>query len=350
MLNILNADECWEIMQRRDNRFDGVFYVGVRTTHIYCRPSCMARPLRKNVDFYASASAAHTAGLRPCKRCHPDTISPEIRAIHTLCRFIERMPNTPDLTELAEYVGYSPFHLIRLCKSHLGVTPKQYGSMIRRHRLRQIIQQARHVSEAAYDTGFGSLGSLYADAPLGMPPRLYRQGARGLVLQLSCLPTPFGILVVVTSQRGLCFVGFADTDADAYALAQAEFPAAELQIVSEPHRIAMQVESLLSTHPNHVDIPLDIKATAFQQRVWQALRAIPAGETRTYADIAHAIAQPSAIRAVANACAHNPIALVVPCHRVVHRDPKRSGYRWSTARKRAILAYEQQAPHTGGEL
>ena len=349
MLNILNDDECWEIMQRRDNRFDGVFYVGVRTTHIYCRPSCVARPLRKNVDFYTSTAAAHAAGLRPCKRCHPDSISPEIRAIHTVCRFLERMPSAPDLAKLAAYVGYSSFHLLRLCKSHLGVTPKQYASMIRRHRLRHVMQQSRHVGDAAYDTGFGSLGALYADAPLGMPPRLYRQGARGLVLQLTCLPSPFGILVVVTSQRGLCFVGFADTDAQAHALAHAEFPAADLQIAPQPNSIALQVESLLHSHPNHVDIPLDIKATAFQQRVWQALRTIPPGETRTYAEIASAIVQPRAIRAVANACAQNPIAIVVPCHRVVHRNPNRSGYRWSAERKRAILAYEQKEPHTGGD-
>ncbi|MFM7679465.1 MAG: methylated-DNA--[protein]-cysteine S-methyltransferase, partial [Roseiflexaceae bacterium] len=187
------------------------------------------------------------------------------------------------------------------------------------------------------------------DAPLGMSPRLYRQGARGLVLQLTCLPTPFGILVVVTSQRGLCFVGFADTETQANALAHAEFPAAELQMLPHPSQIALQVESLLHSHPNHVDIPLDIKATAFQQRVWQALRTIPPGETRTYAEIADAIAQPGAIRAVANACAQNPIAIVIPCHRVVHRDPNRSGYRWSTVRKRAILAYEQEDLTTGGE-
>lgn len=349
MVHMFTDDECWDIMQRRDARFDGVFYVGVHTTHIYCRPSCTARPLRKNVQFYLSSRAAQQAGLRACKRCHPDTISPEIRAIHTVCRYLETMPDTPDLATIAMHAGYSTFHLIRLCKSHLGVTPKQYSVMLRRQRLRTALQQHVSVGNATFDTGFGSLTAMYADAPLGMSPRIYRQGGRGMQLHICTLASPFGLLVIVTSIHGLCFVGFAEDETDAQHIAHAEFPHAELIVDSQASEIAQRVQSLLHTHPDHGDIPLDIKATAFQQRVWHALRAIPRGETRTYAQIAEVIAQPRAVRAVANACAHNPVALVIPCHRVTHQDPQRSGYRWSPSRKRAILAYEQEHAQTGEE-
>lgn len=339
---MLTEDQCWTIVQQRNQQYDGVFYVGVHTTRIFCRPSCSARPLRKNVHFYATVQAAMAAGLRPCKRCHPDTISPEVRAINIICRYLESAPDAQDLQTLASLAGYSPFHLTRLFKAHLGVSPKQYSAMLRRQRMRHELGIRRRVAHVALDTGFQSLGAMYADAPLGMPPTTYTHGSAGVTLQCSTIDTPFGILVIVTTARGVCFVAFADTLADVAPLVANEYPSAAISYVAS-HPLADAVAQLLTSHPNHTDIPIDIRATAFQQRVWHALRHIPSGETRTYAQIANEIAEPRASRAVANACAQNPLAVVIPCHRVVRSDGTIGGYRWNSTRKRAMLTHEQHS-------
>lgn len=341
---MLTDDQCWSIVQQRDSNYDGVFYVAVMTTKIYCRPSCGARPLRKNVRFYAHREEAQAAGLRPCKRCHPDNISPEVRAIHIICRQLESQRDQPDLATLAQLVGYSPYHLTRMFKAHLGVSPKQYGAMIRRQRLRAELAQTTRVGHATLDTGFQSLGAMYADAPLGMPPRTYQHGGKGIEIAVDTRPTPFGVLVVATTTRGVCFVGFVADDHQAEALVQHEYPHATIRRTPNAP-LADAVHDVLITHPNHHDIPIDIKATAFQQRVWHALRHIPVGQTRSYQQIAGEIGQPRAVRAVANACAQNPVAILVPCHRVIRSDGGSGGYRWSNLRKQALLAHE----HTSGE-
>lgn len=338
-------DQYWNFFQQQSTAYDGVFYIGVVTTRIYCRPSCSAKPLRKNVKFYVNRNDAVAAGFRPCKRCHPESISPEIRAINTTCRYLEQHIDHTDLKALAAMAGYSPFHFTRLFKAHLGVSPKQYSAMIRRSRIRNTLQPTTPVSHAAYDTGYQSLGALYADMPLGMTPRQYRTGGKNLVLEFDTAITPFGILIVVTTEKGICFVGFADNEHDVMAVIHDEFPAAQIIASQQRHHLTAAVRELLVSQPNHTDIPLDIRATAFQQRVWHALRAIPYGQTQTYQQIAHTINQPQAVRAVANACAHNPVAVVVPCHRVVHTNATREGYRWSVARKRAILAHEHTVIH-----
>ncbi len=336
-------EQLWEFFQQRTPAYDGVFYVAVITTKIFCRPSCSAKPLRKNILFYVNLKEAVAAGFRPCKRCHPESISPEIQAINTTCRFIEHHIDHVNLKALADMVGYSPFHFTRLFKAHLGVSPKQYAAMVRRTRIREMLRPTTPISHAAFDTGYQSLGALYADMPLGMTPTQYRSGAKDLQLEYDAMSTPFGILVVVTTPAGICFVGFTEHHDDVFSLVKHEFPAAQLIASQNRQHLTQAVHNLLTSQPHHVDIPLDIRATAFQQRVWQALREIPYGETQTYQQIAIAINHPRAARAVANACAQNPVAIIIPCHRVVHNDKSRDGYRWNVTRKRAILAQEQTA-------
>jgi AraC family transcriptional regulator of adaptative response/methylated-DNA-[protein]-cysteine methyltransferase len=340
---LYSDDQCWQIMQQRDSAFDGVFFIGVMTTKIYCRPSCSARPLRHNVRFFADAQAAQQVGLRACKRCHPDDISPEIRTINALCRFLDIQENPPSLRDLASRFGYSPFHLTRMFKANLGVSPRQYSDAIRKKRLASALSQHRTVTHAALDAGYTTPNSLYYANPLGVSPRHYRNGGSGLQIWYATTPTTLGLLMVARTTKGICFVAFTDDDAHAATIITSEFPAAN--ITNDATVVAdtlAYVNNLIDNHPNHHDIPIDIRATAFQQRVWDALRTIPRGTTRSYAAIAQQIGQPTASRAVAQACASNPLAVIVPCHRVVAQSGARGNYRWGSQRKALLLDQEQR--------
>lgn len=334
-------DQCWLIMQQRDSAFDGLFFIGVMTTKIYCRPSCSARPLRRNVRFYSDVQSARNAGLRACKRCHPDGISPEILTINTICRFLDIQESPPSLRELASRFGYSPFHLTRMFKSHLGVSPRQYSDAIRKKRLATRLNQHHTVTNAALDAGYTTTNSLYYTNPLGISPRHYRNGGSGLQIWYATTTTALGLLVVAQTTKGICFVAFADDDAHATNIIHSEFPAATISCDQTVVKSALEcVNNLLNNQPNHTDIPIDIRATAFQQRVWDALRTIPRGTIFSYAAIAQQIGQPTASRAVAQACASNPLAVIVPCHRVVTQSGVRGNYRWGSQRKATLLDQE----------
>ncbi len=339
---LYSDDQCWQIMQQRDSAFDGVFFIGVMTTKIYCRPSCSARPLRQNVRFFADAHSAQQAGLRACKRCHPDSISPEITTINAICRFLDTQENPPALRELASRFGYSPFHLTRMFKAHLGISPRQYSDAIRKKRLASALSQNRTVTHAALDAGYTTPNSLYYTNPLGVSPRHYRNGGSGLQIWYATTTTALGLLVVAQTIKGICFVAFADDNRHASNIIQSEFPAARVALDATAVTDALLcVKNLIENHPNQRDIPIDIRATAFQQRVWDALRTIARGTTRSYAAIAQQIGQPTASRAVAQACASNPLAVIVPCHRVVAQSGARGNYRWGSQRKATLLDQEQ---------
>ena len=338
---VYSDEQCWQIMQQRDANYDGLFFIGVMTTKIYCRPSCSARPLRQNVRFFADTQAAQHAGLRACKRCHPDAISPEIRTINTICRFLDLQETPPSLRDLASRFGYSPFHLTRMFKAHLGISPRQYSDAIRKKRLASALSQKHTVTHAALDAGYATPNSLYYTNPLGVSPRHYRNGGSGLQIWYATIPATIGLLLVAQTAKGICFVAFADDETHATNIIRSEFPAAT--ITCDQVMVAdaiLCVNNLLNNQPNYHDIPIDIRATAFQQRVWDALRTSPRGTTLSYAAIAQQIGQPTASRAVAQACASNPLAIIVPCHRVISQSGARGNYRWGSQRKATLLAQE----------
>lgn len=339
----LDADQCWDIMQRRDATHDGVFFVGVRTTGIYCRPSCSARPLRKNIDFYQDAQAAREAGLRPCLRCHPDDILPETALVHAVTAYINAQSQIPTLSEIAAAVHFSPFYVNRVFKQHTGVTPRQYAAGIQRERLESLLRNDAHtVTNAILDAGYAAVGNAYYAQPFGMSLRDVRRGGAGLEITFATIDTQYGLLCVAQTARGICKVFFVVSNADAEAQMQTAFPKATC--IHNPEALAnvlSSVRQLTNEHVMHTEIKLDIRISAFQMRVYEALRRIPVGATRTYQDVATEIGQPTATRAVAQACARNPLAVIIPCHRVVHRDASRDGYRWGVARKQAMLADER---------
>ena len=344
-------DTCWEILQRRDTSYDGVFFVGVRTTRIYCRPSCSARPLRKNVAFYPTTAAAREAGLRACLRCHPDNILPETALVHAVCAYIDAQPQTPTLGAIATAVQYSSFYVNRIFKQQTGITPRQYAVARQTERLAGLLRsEPTSITRAIMDAGYASVGTAYYAQPFGMALRDVRRGGAGMTLDFDYCETDFGVIGIAQTAHGVCAVVLADTPQAVTAELSAQFPQAVLQHAPTSMETAIDaVRALAYSHPTNREIRLDIRATAFQQRVWEALRRIPAGETRSYADVARDIGQPTAVRAVAQACAQNPVAIIIPCHRVVHTDTRRDGYRWGTARKQALLTAERtQTPEANG--
>lgn len=340
----------WRQVLARDGEADGHFVYAVRSTGIYCRPSCPSRkPRRDNVRFYEVPEAAEQAGFRACKRCRPEQAAaadPRMAAVRRACREIERAEQpAPDLETLAAGAGLSAFHFQRLFKQLVGVTPKQYAEARRQARLRHHLRKGEAVGSALYGAGYGSSSRLYEKAGdyLGMTPAVYRKGGEGMALGYAMAETPFGLLYVAATGRGLCAVGLADDAAEALADLAAEFPRAAR--VPDQQGLAPALAAIL-THLDgrspHLDLPLDIRATAFQHQVWEALRAIPRGETRSYGEIAAALGRPEAVRAVARACATNPVALVIPCHRAVRQDGTLAGYRWGIDRKRRLLTQERK--------
>ncbi len=350
------ADPRWGRVLARDRTADGRFFYSVATTGVYCRPSCPSRLANpRNVRFHATAKDCEAAGFRPCRRCRPDEAPPEVRAaamMASACRRIDEAESLPSLADMAAAAGLSPHHFHRLFKAATGLTPRQYAAGRRAERVRDALARGAPVTEAVYDAGFNASSRFYetADAVLGMSPTLYRRGGAGERIRFAVGPCSLGAALVAATDKGVCAILLGD-DPDALSRdLQKRFPAAEL-VAGEAgfEETVARVIALVEAPGIGLDLPLDIRGTAFQQRVWQALQAIPSGATASYAAIAQAIGAPAAARAVAGACAANALAVAIPCHRVVRGDGGLSGYRWGVARKRALLDREttQTGRHPG---
>ena len=351
---MMNADQCWEAVRTRDRGFDGLFYFGVTSTGVYCRPSCPARrPLRRHVRFFPTPAAAEREGLRPCKRCRPQQAAgSEMARIPDLCRYIEaHSDQTLTLEQLAAHAGLSRFHLQRVFKAAVGLTPKQYGEACRLRSLKTALKESKDVTAAVYEAGFGSGSRVYerSDGRLGMTPNRYRQGGRGLGITYATAATPLGLLLIAATDRGVCFVEFGTSAQALLDALRKEYSDAAIEPMRVPpaREFRQWMEGLtryLEGKQPGADLPLDVRATAFQMRVWNYLQSIPAGEVRSYQEVAAAIGQPTAARAVARACASNRVAVVIPCHRVIRGSGELGGYRWGLQRKRALLRMESERP------
>jgi len=341
------VDERWQAVLKRDRRFDGEFILGVTTTGIYCRPSCPARkPKRENVTFFESIEDARRAGLRPCKRCKPDeAFDPQTKTVTQLRNYIEANLDEPlTLTDLGERVGLSAHHVQKMFKKTIGVSPKQYANACRMAKFKQEVGRDGNVTRALYAAGFSSSSRLYesSSARLGMTPAAYGNGGKGATIYYAILNSKLGPVIVAATERGLCFVALGQNFNDLTQTLIEKFPKAKVMADADP--IADWVDALknyLNGDAQALNLPLDVKATAFQLEVWSELRRIPYGQTRSYGEVANAIGRPTASRAVARACASNPVALVTPCHRVVRSDGAEGGYRWGTWRKRTLLEMER---------
>ena len=356
------ARRWWRAVASRDAAYDGVFVFAVRTTGIYCRPSCPARrPAQRNVAFFMSPGEALRQGFRPCGRClgrKAELSAAERGLIQRLCRAIERDVESgglvddsadngrPTLSTLAVRSGLGPFRLHRLFRRVLGITPRQYADAIRLRQFKRSLRKGGTVTSALYDAGYGSSSRLYerAAAQLGMTPGSYLRGAPGLSIRYALVNSPLGRLLVGATERGVCAVMLGKPDAELVRELAHDFPRAELR--KDPQGVgawARGVVERIRALPSAAEVPLDIRGTAFQRRVWEELQRIPAGQTRTYSEIARRIGRPESVRAVARACATNSISVVVPCHRVVGKNGSLTGYRWGLERKRALLEAESRA-------
>lgn len=335
-------DARWQAVLRRDPAAD--FLYGVRSTGIYCRPNCPSRrPKPEHAVYFEDPAAAERAGYRACRRCQPNAVSDQVQAVARVKRLLDAQEPAPGLTELGAAVGLSPSHLQRMFKRAVGMSPKQYAVQVRAGHFKTELRRGASVTEAVYDAGYGSSRAAYdrrTDA-LGMTPGAYARGGAGQHIGYALTDSPLGRLLVAATERGLCAVRFGE-DAPLLAELRAEYPKAEL--IDDAPGLAPQVAAVLAHlagRPARLDWPTDAPGTAFEQRVWTAIQSIPPGQTRTYAQLAEMIGQPSAARAVASACAANPVALLVPCHRVVRTGGAPGGYRWGLERKRALLAQER---------
>lgn len=337
----------WHAVQARDGRADGVFYYSVATTGVYCRPSCAARPARReNVAFHPTAKAAESAGFRPCKRCQPDLPPKAARdaaLIARACRAIEAADEKPSLEALAEGAQLSAFHFHRLFRRITGVTPKAYAQAQRAAKVQAGLLAGASVTTAIYDSGFNSSGRFYAaaDGMLGMTPSSFRAGGVGEVIWWAMGESTLGAVLVAGTARGICAILLGDSAPALVADLQARFPKADLVAATEGAEWLADVIALVDRPAAGACLPLDIRGTAFQRQVWEALQQIPPGQTRSYAEVAEHIGNPRAVRAVASAIAANKLAVAVPCHRVIGSDGALTGYRWGIARKAVLLAREQ---------
>ena len=342
-----NDETRWNALLSRDSSADGEFFYAVRTTGVFCRPSCASRqPRRENVEFFNTPQQAEAAGYRACKRCQPGSLSRELAIVERACKVLDADPQERvTLAELSRAVHVSPFHLQRLFSRVVGVSPRQYQAARRADALRGALQRGDDVTRAMHDAGFGSTSRMYDAAPaeLGMTPSTYRRKGAGLVVHFATAQTALGIVLIAATAKGICKIAFGDNPAALEAeLAQELSDAERIEDATRLAPFIAQIDAYLRGTREHFDLPLDISPTAFQQRVWDALQRIPYGQTRSYTDIAETLGSPRAVRAVANACASNPVALAIPCHRVVHKDGALAGYRWGTARKVAVLSAEKE--------
>ena len=352
-----DSDEAkWAAVVSRIATADDVFVYAVRTTGIYCRPTCPARrPRRENVEFHADAAAAEQAGYRPCQRCHPRALSltqRHVQSVAKACRLMEASDALPSLDELAHVAGLSRFHFHRVFKSVTGLTPKAYAVACRANRARQALVQRATVTEAMYEAGFNSSGRFYAgsESMLGMTPKRYRTGGKDMEVRFALGECSLGTILVAASEKGICAISLGSDPEQLLQEFQERFANASRSPGGEDFDAwVASVVGFVETPGVGLSLPLDIRGTAFQQRVWQALTEIPLGTTLSYTELAERVGSPRAVRAVARACATNTIALAIPCHRVVRSDGSLSGYRWGVERKRALLEREVSAPtHSPG--
>jgi AraC family transcriptional regulator, regulatory protein of adaptative response / methylated-DNA-[protein]-cysteine methyltransferase len=347
---LFSEEILWQAILDRNADFDGKVVYGVHSTGIYCRPTCPSRrPNRSQVSLLRSPAAAEAEGFRPCKRCQPQqAVAPDRTREKVLaaCRYIESQPDRiPTLSELGEQVGMSPSHLQRIFKQVIGLTPFQYGNTRRVERFKHHLHQGEEITNALYEVGYGSSSRLYEKAPeqLGMTPAVYKRQGRGEVIRYAVVPSPLGFLLVAATDRGLCSVRLGETSAVLEDELQNEFRHALIQSGDRELQTWTQaIVDYLSGNQPLPELPYDVKATVFQRQVWEALRVIPVGTTMSYGEVAQSIGQPTSVRAVARACATNPVALVVPCHRVVPKLGGIGGYRWGIVRKQALLNLEKQ--------
>ncbi len=351
----ITEETFWQACLNRDASFDGKFILAVRTTGIYCRPSCPVRkPKRENVLFFKVPELARQAGFRACKRCRPDDQTvhdPQLELVRSICHYIEQNSAEPlTLQTLSRQFHLSAWHLQRTFKEYVGISPLDYTEACRLRQLKQALQHGVSVTDAIYEAGFGSSSRVYEKAApqLGMTPRRYQHNGAGELIQFTVAPSALGQLLVATTGRGVCAVKLGDNAEELERLLFNEFSAARIVRDDQAHQGWVQtiLNFIAGTEP-HLDLPLDVRATAFQKQVWQALQRIPYGQTRSYADIAREIGQPGAVRAVANACGANPTALIVPCHRVIRSDGSLGGYHWGIERKRRLLAQEAAQAQPG---
>lgn len=343
-----STDEArWNAVLARDAEADGIFVYGVLTTGVYCRPSCPSRNAKRhNVRFFDLHAEAEAQGLRPCKRCRPDRISTSQAhslVVEAACRRLESAEVPPDLSELAQDAGLSPWHFHRIFKDITGVTPAEYGRAARAPRVARALQETARVSEAVFESGSDSFRRFHdeAVASLGMTPASYRAGAPGEVILYSHAASSLGRVTAAFSQRGVCAVILGDSDTQAQDELRRRFPKAVLRSAGESTaELVAKIVAAIEEPKRAGELPLDIRGTAFQRRVWAALRTIPHGTTQSYSELARGIGVPAATRAVAGACGANPLAVLVPCHRVLRSDGGLGGYRWGVERKRRLLDRE----------
>ena len=340
----LDPDTAWAAFMRRDRSWDGRVIGAVHTTGIYCKPSCPARrPKRENVTFYSSAGEARAAGFRACMRCKPDEVGRDREAIAQAVKLIEQAEEAPNLAQLSAAVGYAPHHFQRLFKRDLGVSPAEYARGLRNRRSEAALKANGRVTDAVYDAGYSGPSSFYSDAKerLGMTPSAWRDGGRGETIRWTHFESPLGQMLIAATGKGICRLTFDDTE----ELLRRLFPNAT--IVEDAGGLKQLVEGALAAIERPLampDLPIDVAGTAFQEAVWRELRKIPAGETRSYADIAAAIGHPKAVRAVGSANGDNHICVLIPCHRVIRSDGTLGGYGGGIERKKKLLASEGADP------
>jgi AraC family transcriptional regulator of adaptative response/methylated-DNA-[protein]-cysteine methyltransferase len=350
MTRTLKESQRWAAVIARDHAADGTFYYSVASTGVYCRPSCAARrPKRENVRFHPTCADAEAAGFRPCKRCKPNapTLHQQNAAkVARACRLIETAQEAPSLEVLADAAGLSPYHFHRVFKAITGVTPKAYAVACRQTRVRDHLRRSNSVTEAIYGAGFNSPGRFYASSSkmLGMTPSRFRAGGTDAELRFAVGQCSLGAILVAASEKGVAAILMGDEPAALTRNLQVRFPRAKLVAGDKGFKtLVAKVIAHVEAPATSLALPLDVRGTAFQHRVWMALRDIPAGTTTTYAEIAKRIGAPKAVRAVAGACAANPLAVAIPCHRVVRSDGGLSGYRWGITRKRSLLEKEAKS-------
>ena len=355
MLNMnvnVNNDQLWQAVVAKDASFDGQFVFAVSSTGVYCRPSCPSRRAhRERVRFFDLPEAAEQAGFRACLRCQPQrarVLDPQIELVQRVCQLLNSEDQeTLKLGELASQLGVSVFHLQRTFKRVMGISPRQYVAARKFGNFKALVRKGESVTSSLYESGFNSSSRLYeyASEELGMTPATYSRGGRGVNISYTIADSTMGRLLVAVTERGVCAVRMSDDDAELEKDLREEFPYAQITRDDTALRETVtEVLNHLDNNESRIDLPLDIRATAFQRQVWEKLRAIPYGETVSYGDVAKALGKPGAVRAVGRACATNPVALVIPCHRVVREDESLGGYRWGLERKKKLLEHERGRP------
>lgn len=334
----VDSERAWAAMRSRDRSFDGKFVTGVLSTGIYCRPSCAARhPNRENVRFFARAEQAEAAGLRACLRCRPNDVARDEAAVKAAIDAIRMAESAPSLDELADLTGYSPSHMQRIFKRDTGLSPAAYARALRSERVKDALASGASVTEAIYDAGYGSASRFYEERKLGMKPSAWKNGGAGMTVHWARVETTLGPMLVAATEKGVCCLSFGEGEQEL----RERFPQADLQQGGEHFQMLLdEVVAQVETPGRPHNIPLDVQGTAFQEAVWQELRKIPEGETRSYADIAAAIGNPRAVRAVGSANGANNVAVLIPCHRVVRSDGTMGGYAYGLEIKKKLLAKE----------